>query len=239
MNTTICKLAFRESGIFAVPIALVIFAYVLFKPDPLRYFDTVIAVLAVLLGAAAAWRTFADYGSVRAFLFSRPFSPKRLFYIRYLFGLGIIAVTGMVTAAVIAGGVRQSVQQILFANGWFPMMRFEELHCLTSYFLSSFLAYHTTLYFMLTNRFRPPLHRRGIRLSLRWLGNLFLVLIAFGVVGGVGFTALIIFWNESTFPACRIGEWFLFIIFGIPAVIQFLLLPRLGVHCYNNQEVES
>ncbi|MCL2742510.1 MAG: hypothetical protein FWE67_01515, partial [Planctomycetaceae bacterium] len=133
MNRVIIRLAFRESGMYIVPIIIVLFAYILLKLDPLRFFDTPIAVLAAMLGFFLAWRSFADYGNVRSFLFSRAFTPTRFFIVRWLFGVGVILAAGLIIASFLIYGIRQGVQQLLFANGWFPMVRFEELHVLMCY----------------------------------------------------------------------------------------------------------
>ncbi|MDR2754785.1 MAG: hypothetical protein LBC20_03680, partial [Planctomycetaceae bacterium] len=180
MNKIILKLAIRESGMSIAPIIWILIGYVFLAQEPLRYIDTVVTLCSVLLGLFLSWRSFADYGNVRAFLFSRSYSPARFFLVRWLFGLGMITVTGLVLATIIGFGLRQSVQQALFANGWFPMIRFEELHVLICYVFASLTAYHITLYFMLTNRFRSPVRLHGV---LRWLRRLVTVLlILYGVV---------------------------------------------------------
>lgn len=235
MNTIIVKLAFRESGMYIVPVILMLLGYVLFRQDPLRYFDIVVTLLAMLLGFFLSWRSFADYGNVRAFLFSRSYSPSRLFLVRWLFGLTTIIVTGLILVAMMAFGIRQSVQQGLFANGWFPMIRFEELRVLMSYSFASLLTYHTTLYFMLTNRFRPPVRLHGVSLWLRRLVTVFLIFY------GVAIIVALVFLLASTFnlgyPLLMIP--YLYLIFGIPALLQIIIAPWFGIYCYNNQEIES
>ncbi|MDR2441331.1 MAG: hypothetical protein LBE12_18375 [Planctomycetaceae bacterium] len=234
MNRIILKLAFRESGIYIVPIILILIGYVLFGQDPLRYIDTIVTLFAVLLGIFLSWRSFADYGNVRAFLFSRSYSPTRFFLVRWLFGLGTITVTGLILAAIIGFGIRQSVQQALFANGWYPMIRFAELGVLMCYSFSSLLAYHTTLYFMLTNRFRPPVRRYGLSRWLRLLVTVFLIL--YGVIF-LGSIVMIVI--NNSIPILWSGIPFVFLIFGIPALVQILIAPWFGIYCYKNQEIES
>ncbi|MDR3233041.1 MAG: hypothetical protein LBT46_05170 [Planctomycetaceae bacterium] len=239
MNKVICKLAFRESGIFAVPVIILLIGLVLFQQEPLRYANVPAAVLGMLLGILLAWRTFSDYGNVRAFLFSRSFSPKRFFFVRWLFGLGTIIVTGIVLAAIIAFGLRQFVQQVFFASGWYPMIRFEELHVLTPYILASLFSYHSTLYFMLVNRFRPPVRRRGFFLCLRWVETLLLILLAAVLICSLGFAGIILAFSSPSPPYFLFVEYFLYIIFGIPILLQLFLAPCLGIYCYRNQEIES
>jgi hypothetical protein len=235
MNTIIVKLSFRESGMYIVPVILILIGYVLFWQDPLRYFNLVITLLASLLGFFLSWRNFADYGNVRAFLFSRSYSPSRFFLVRWLFGLGVIAVTGLVLAAIIALGIRQSVQQGLFANGWFPMIRFEELRVLMSYSFASLLTYHSTLYFMLVNRLRPPVRLHGFSLWARRFVTVFLILYGVAVIAMLVmfFTAIL----SSGYPLFIVP--YLYLVFGIPALLQLIIAPWFGIYCYNNQEIES
>jgi hypothetical protein len=222
---------------YIVPIILVLFAYVLLKLDPLRYFDPPIAVLAALLGFFLAWRSFADYGNVRAFLFSRAFTPTRFFMVRWLFGLGIILATGLVLSLFLALGIRQGVQQLLFDNGWFPMIRFEELHVLMCYSLTALFVYHSTMYFMLTNRFRGPRRYRGIRFWIRGLATLLLILLAIGVGLFLLYMGVIDLFIEMGHLLYMVP--FLYLIFGVPVLLQLLLAPWFGIYCYNNQEIES
>ena len=222
---------------YILPIIIILFGYVLLTLDPLRFFNTPVAVLAVMLGFFLAWRSFADYGNVRSFLFSRAFTPTRFFMVRWFFGIGVIMSVGIILAIFLAFGVRQGVQQMLFANGWFPMIRFEELHVLMCYFFAALFTYHSTMYFMLTNRFRAPKRFRGWQFWLRGLGTLLLVLLA--IVLGLtliylAFAAIFIDTGYSPVIAP-----FLYLIFGIPVLIQLALAPYLGIYCYNNQEIES
>jgi hypothetical protein len=221
---------------YIVPVILILIGYVLFRQDPLPYFNLVITLLASLLGFFLSWRCFADYGNVRAFLFSRSYSPARFFLVRWLFGLGVITATGLVLAAVIGFGIRQSVQQGLFANGWFPMIRFEELRVLMSYSFASLLTYHTTLYFMLTNRFRSPVRLRGVSLWLRRLVTVFLILYGVAVIAILAM--FFMNWNANYgIPLFFVP--YLYLIFGIPALLQIIIAPWFGIYCYNNQEIES
>jgi len=237
MNQVICRLAFRESGMYIVPPIIVLFAYVLLKLDPLRYFDTPITILAAMLGFFLAWRSFADYGGVRSFLFSRAFTPARFFMVRWLFGTGTILAVGLVIAVCLIFGVRQAVQQTLFANGWFPEVRFEELHVLMCYFFTALFVYHSTMYFMLTNRYRSPRRRRGIRFWIRGIATLLLILIGIGVVLTLVYMGLAEFFMEPGYPLMIVP--FLYLIFGVPVLIQLALAPYFGIYCYRNMEIES
>jgi len=237
MNRVIIRLAFRESGMYIVPIIIVLFAYVLLKLDPFRFFDTPIVVLAAMLGLFLAWRSFADYGNVRSFLFSRAFTPTRFFMVRWLFGIGTILAVGLFIALLLILGVRQGVQQALFANGWFPMLRFAELHVLMCYCFTALFVYHSTMYFMLTNRYRAPRRYRGFRWCLRGLATLLLILI------GIGIGLLLIFGGAMDLLSEEAYDLefvpFLYLVFGIPVLVQLALAPAFVIYCYNNLEIES
>ncbi len=237
MTRVICRLAFRESGVYIAPVVATLFGYVLLKLDPLRYFDPAVTVLAALLGFFLAWRTFADYGNVRAFLFSRVFTPRRFFLVRWLFGLGIISGVGIIFALFLALGIRQAVQQFLFQNGWFPMIRFEEFRVLPCYGFVSLFTYHSTLYFMLVNRFRSKIRRKGLHFWLR--GAATVLLILFGVAAAFFPLAVVTvgLFTESGYGLELIP--FLYLIFGLPVLIQLILAPWFGIYCYCNQEIES
>ena len=237
MNQVICRLSFRESGMYVLPPMIILFVYVLLKQDPLRYFDTPIAILAAMLGFFLAWRTFADYGNVRAFLFSRAFTPTRFFIVRWLFGVGVILAAALIIGVFLAFGIRQAVQQVLFANGWFPMIRFEELHVLMCYCFSALFTYHSTMYFMLTNRYRTPRRLRGIRWWIRGLATLLLILIGVLVLLTLAYAVLADFFMETGYSLVPVP--YLYLIFGLPVLIQLALAPWFGIYCYKNQEIES
>jgi hypothetical protein len=222
---------------YIVPIIIVLLAYVGLKQDMLRFYDTPIAVLAALLGFLLAWRTFADYGNVRAFLFSRAYTPTRFFMVRWLFGIGTIAMVGLFIALLIGCGVRQAFQQLVFANGWFPMIQFEELHVLGCYFIVASFFYHSTMYFMLTNRFRGPRRFRGIRFWIRGLDTLILIVIAIVVILWLAFGAMMDIFAEPGYMLYMVP--FLYLIFGVPVLLQIALAPWFGIYCYRNQEIES
>ncbi len=237
MNRVICQLMFRECGFFVIPILLVQLLYVLFVQDPLRYFDTVLCVLNVGLGFFLAKRPFADDGGVRAFMFSRAFNPSRLFLVRWLFGLSILAAITLTLGLLMGLGIRQSLQQGLFQNGWYPMVRFQEVQVLWTVGIAGLLSYHTTLFFVIRNRFllKPKLGK--VALWTRRLLNL--------IVAGYGIAAFffLLFWGGFDLILQPPYYWFFFpyllLVFGVPAAIQAVLIPWFGLYCYNRQEVES
>jgi hypothetical protein len=103
------------------------------------------------------------------------------------------------------------------------------------YGFASLLAYHTTLYFMLTNRFRLPVRRRGFSLLLRLFVTVFLIIyiVAFMAILVTLFVGI----NFDGAPLFIVPH--LYVVFGIPALLQIIFTPWFGIYCYNNQEIES
>ncbi len=241
MNRIICRWAFRESFVWVLPVILAMLLYVLLKPSPIRYFDGPLVLLGIAQGGLLGFRIFWDGRGVRAFLFSRSFSPGRFFMVRWLFGLGVLAITWATVALLLGGGVREAVQTSLFQNGWFPMIRRLELQTLPGLMLISTIVYQSTVFFVVRYRFfgQPRLKRFGwwSRLVLNVLLGLYtipvvlmmllytLFVTGFQIVSGAPF-------YPSFFP-------YYLLMFGIPAALQTLLIPLCGRYCYCCQEIES
>jgi hypothetical protein len=148
-----------------------------------------------------------------------------------------MTMTGIVLALLMVCGIRQGVQQGLFTNGWFPTVRFNECQSLISYSFAALLAYHTTLYFMLANRFCPAKRHRGIVLVLRQVVTVFLSFYAFLVVMAIMQVLMTEIRAITGNPIYYIPYGYL--IFGVPALLQIIITPYFGIYCYKNQEIES
>ncbi|MCL2119423.1 MAG: hypothetical protein FWH27_13455 [Planctomycetaceae bacterium] len=238
MNRVIFQLAFRESGFFVVPVLVILLGYCLFQPAPLRHFDSVVLVLAMALGFGLGKFVFSDKPGVRPFLFSRAYSPKRFFLVRWIFGLSVIAATALVIAAMIAFGLRQGLQTALFRNGWFPMIRWPEMNVLWTFVVASLIVYHTTLFWVVRNGFLVKRKYTKARLWLR-RGTTFLVAMSllFGgvlLVSGIGMDI----WLRCNYVTYVISPFLAGVL--IPtAVVQTCLAPWFGIYCYRRQEIES
>jgi hypothetical protein len=222
---------------FTIPAILILLGYTLFSVMPLRYFDTVIALLAVILGFIPGKFIFSDNGGVRPFLFSRAFSPTRLFLVRWLFGLAILLFAAAMITAILALGIRQAVQTALFQNAFYPSIRYYELHVLWTFGIAALLTYHTTLFWTLRNRYLIKLKLSAVQRWGRRVATLLVVLtfIVFGL-------ALLYLTGIDLFMQVGYITFFLPIlqIVFLPAVIlQTVLVPFYGVHCYRYQEIES
>ena len=237
MTRTIINLLWRECAFFVVPILVAIFACVLFTVSPFRFFDSLLCLLSVALGFFLAKRPFADDGGTRAFLFSRSYSPKRLFLVRWGFGVAVIVGVTLLLAAIFALGVREAVQKSLFQNGWYPMVRFQEMQVLWTVLFGGLLSFQTTIFFVVRNRF---LARPKLGFFTLWTRRVLnLVLVLFGIV-----VSLVLLYLGAMDMMMRLPYFwpmypYLLFVFGVPTMVQTALMPWFGVYCYNNMEIES
>ena len=237
MNRVICQLAFRECAFLVIPMMIFLFAYTLFLPVPLKYFDSVIMLLCAAIGFSMGKFIFSDNGGVRPFLFSRTYSPKRFFLVRWLFGIGIITLITVVIALILILGIRQGIQVSLNDSAWYPAVRFYELHVLWTVIIASLLSYHTTLFWVLRNRY---LGKRKFSRSRRWgtrLANLFFILVLLVVLGfGVTMIGLDFLMRPGYMLSFQPGS---LLILLPPTILQTALAPWYGITCYRFQEIES
>ena len=237
MNRIILQLAWRECAFFVVPILVAILIVVLFSMSPFRFFDSLLCLLSVTLGFVLAKKPFADDGGTRAFLFSRSFSPKRLFLVRWAFGVGVIAGVTLLLAAVFGFAVREAFQKSLFQNGWYPMVRYHEMHVLWTVLFGGLLSFQTTIFFVVRNRFLPKPKLGFFALWTRRAMNLILILFTIGVslfllCAGAADVLMRLPYFWPVYP-------YLLFIFGISTLILTAVTPWFGVYCYRNIEVES
>lgn len=245
MNRVICQLSFRESAVWVFPVLFFLVAWVLFSESPLRYFDAAITLFGGILGGLLGFRIFRDSPGVRPFLFSRAFSPVRLFMVRWLFGMGVLAATWIVVALLIALGVRQSVQVTLFAGGWYPMIRFMELQSLLGLVTASLLLYQGTVFFLVLSGYEGRQRFKG------WtrVGRILLTVVfsMYAILALVGLGAFLIYFGfHANFGETVLAAWLsnrmlsdLVPLFVLPALLQTLLVPFAGRYCYKHQEIES
>ena len=236
MNRVIIQWSLRESAAWTIPVCLAIFGYVLFVPFPLRMVDVFLTVGAVLLGGLPAFRIFWDGGGVRPFLFSRSFSPGRLFCVRWLTGMTFVLGTWIIVSIMIGSGLRQGIQMKLFENGWFPMIRFMELKSLVLPIFVSLIVYQTTVFFVVRHRFWGLPRLKGVRFWLRQIVSVLLSICLSFVLFGV----VMLVWISAFDPhsgGLTIRD--LSFLFGIPALAQTVFMPIAGRICYRNMEIES
>jgi hypothetical protein len=239
MNRLILQLSFRESAVWAIPIVLAIFGYTVFGSAPLRYFDNAFALLGAALGGVLGFRVFWDGGGVRPFLFSRTFSPTRLFMVRWLYGIAVLCGTWIIVAIIIGGGLRQAVQVGCFQSGWYPMVRSMELQSLMTLASISLLFYQTTVFWVIRYRFLGKRRYKGVSLWFRYFVTIVLSIFVL-IYGGLllMFVGSGLFWSGYVGFSRALMFPFL-LIFALPAVLQTVFVPLCGRYCYTNQEIES
>lgn len=152
MWQAIWKLAARRATPWYLAVLIVMVGYALFRHVPLGRDDLVPALLGAIQGWVLAFRLFRDPPGVSAFVFSRPFSRRRLFLYRWLIGLGYQAVTLLLLLLLLAAGLREWVQVEMARSAWYPMARWYELSGLWPVGLVSLAVYQATCFVIVRNR---------------------------------------------------------------------------------------
>ena len=198
--------------------------------------DLVPAAFGGVQGCLLALGIFSDAPGTQSFLFSRPFSRRRLFLYRWGIGLGFQALTLLVLLSVLALGARQGIQTRAFSSPWYPMVRWHEIAVLWPVGLTSILFYQATGFVILRNRLlasgRPvAVGHRKMTARVAFLGALLVLCILLilgrfvfaGVAGGVSSTPFGLLLKRA-FP----------VYLGALTVLATLA----SLHCYRRLEVE-
>lgn len=235
MWQAIWKLAIHGTGLWYLVVVTPLAGYTLLKTDPLGTSDLVAALLGAVLGCVLAFRLFRDPSGVDAFVFSRPFSRRRLFLYRWLIGLAFQAITTLLLVVLLAGGLRQWIHVSLYHHSlWYPMVRWYELSVLWPVVGTSLFAYQATLLVMARNRLlRSSQAKRGglMRKLGRVVDGALIAAFAFAVLLGA-------LW------ANRLGSTGAAPLLTAPLVLPYLALMTVmttlgGLHCYRQLEVEA
>jgi hypothetical protein len=235
MWQAIWKLAIHRTGLWYLVVVTPLAGYTLLKTDPLGSSDPVAALLGAALGCVLAFCLFGDPPGVAAFVFSRPFSRRRLFLYRWLIGLGFQAITILAIVVLLAGGVRQWIHVSLYHHPlWYPMVRWYELTFLWPVVGTSLFAYQATLLVMVRNRLlrssRPKY--AGLMRALRTIVDVMLIgAFAIALLLGALWTVRLASTGVPSLPAA-------------PLVLPYLALVTVmttlgGLSCYGQLEVEA
>ena len=235
MWQAIWRLAIHRTGLWYLVVVIALVGYTLLKPDPLGSSDLVAGMTGAALGGVLAWCLFGDPPGVAAFVFSRPFSRRRLFLYRWLIGLGFQAITILLLLAVLAGGLRQWIHVSLYHHSlWYPMVRWYELSVLWPVALASLFAYQAMLFIMVRSRLlRSPRPKyAGSMRALRTIVHVMLI-AAFAIVvllGGL--------W------AVRLAPTGVSLLPAAPLVLPYVAVVTVmttlgGLSCYRQLEVEA
>ena len=236
MWQAIWKLAIHRTGLWYLVVVTPLAGYTLLKTDPLGSSDLVAALLGAALGCVLAVCLFGDPPGVAAFVFSRPFSRRRLFLYRWLIGLGFQAITILALVALLAGGLRQWIHVSLYHHRlWYPMVRWYELSVVWPIGLASLFAYQATLLVMARNRLlrssRPKY--AGLMRALRTIVDRALIAaFAIAVLAGALWAIRIVGSSSGVSPPVA------------PLIVPYLALVTVmttlgGLYCYRQLEVEA
>ncbi len=223
----------RKAMPFYAPIMIIMIGYVLFRGRPLRGDDPMIMAMAIAQGWILSWAIFRDPENTRPFIFSRPFSRRRLFLVRWTSGLLIQAIGLAIIFLILITGLR-SWLQIRLGSLYHPRVRWLELEALPSIGLFSILSYEVGMFFKLRAEVSPYRPKSLVR----------------GIVQGlaIGLTALLLldlFWGFVLSP------WRIGLPIEIPPIpggnpfpliyiaVVSVLATVASILCYERMEVEG
>ncbi len=148
ISIEILKIDVRKVLPYYAPFLLLTVGYVLFRKTPLGSEDWKVNLIACLQGMVVAWALFNDAAGTGAFIFSRPLSRKRLFLIRWGFGISLQLLTIVAVFVTIAIGLRSGIQ-MLMNSPYQPMVKWYELSVLGLIALYSILSYQIFMFLKL------------------------------------------------------------------------------------------
>ena len=236
MWQAVWALAERRTTLWYLVVLLIIAGTVLLNGAPLGGEDFGLALLGAVQGWVLAFRLFTDPPGVDAFVFSRPLSRRRLFWYRWLIGLGYQALTLVVLVVLLAAGLRQGVQASVFQSRWYPMVRWYELSVLWPVGMGSLFSFQVSCFVMLRNRLlgasepsRASRLGRAVAVGFLAAASLFgvvvLLAVAVEVVASRGGSGALVGLEASVF---------------LPYLAVLTIITTLGsLHCYGRLEVEA
>ena len=161
-------------------------AYVLARPTPLGSGDIIAAGGGLLGGWFVAWRIFGDRDSTRAFVFSRSFGRKRLFWHRWALGMALQGLGLLLVWCAIAFGARSWLHH--FNSPWYPMVKWYDLNVLWPIAVFGLIAFNVQMFMMLRGLIGKSLVRSRRQVIA---GRVAAVIVAvLFVVGGLFGTAM-------------------------------------------------
>ncbi len=202
-------------------------AYVLGRPTPLGSGDIIAAGGGLLQGWFVAWRIFGDRDSTRAFVFSRSFGRKRLFWHRWALGMALQLFTLLLVCCTIAFGVRNWLHH--FNSPWYPMVKWYDLNVLWPVALFGLVAFNVQMFMMLRRFILKSLDRsRRKVIAGRVAAVIAAVLFVLGTLWGTRVSA------PGASGIATIRYYFL----GYAAIVS-LFAAIAARHCIIHMEIES
>ncbi len=202
-------------------------AYVLGRPTPLGSGDVIAAGGGLLQGWFVAWRIFGDRDSTQAFVFSRSFGRKRLFWHRWVLGMALQLLTLLLVFCTITFGARSYLHH--FNSPWYPMVKWYDLNVLWPVALFGLVAFNVQMFMMLRGLIGKSSHRsRRQVIAGRVAAVIVAVLFVFG--GLVSSVAQV----RGTSGVATMRYYFL-----AYAAIVSLFAAISARHCIIHLEIES
>jgi ABC-2 family transporter len=127
---------------------LVLFGYILFRSSPHGFFDWVLVLMAIAHGGVIGGRIFYDNNRTQAFIFSLPFTKRRLFLYRFISGILLISISILIVLVLLASGMRNVLQQDL-GSPYFPYVMWYELRVLFPFMFYTFLGFTFGMFSMI------------------------------------------------------------------------------------------
>jgi len=202
-------------------------AYVLGRPTPFSSGDSIATGLGLLQGWFVAWRIFGDRDSTRAFVFSRSFGRKRLFWHRWALGMALQGLTLLLVCCTIAIGARSYLHHR--NSPWYPMVKWYDLNVLWPIAVFGLIAFNIQMFMMLRGFILAGSHRSRRRvIAGRVAAVIAAVLFVLGVLYGTRVSAP----DASGIATIR------YYLLGYAALVS-LFAAIAARHCIIYMEIES
>lgn len=213
----------RVLPVYLVPVAATI-GFILITRDVLDSSSLPVIVFAIAQGWFLAWRIFRDSPGTRSFIFSRPCSPSRIFWNRYLLALSLQGATLLVVFSLLAAGVRSAIYARHLP--YFPMVQPYELSVLRPLALASLITFHIVM-FLLFRGTVAGAPKSGWKAAV---SKIVLILILLVFIGGAKTIAV----PAGSGPSLDMADMLF-----IYAVLLFILCTAASHNCCKNMEIES
>jgi len=127
-------------------VLLAIMLFCCFYTHPLTRHNLWLFVMAAVQGGLLAGLIFHDKGGSQPFMFTRPFSRRRLFLIRWFVGFGFQLLTLLGVFLILTSGLRCWIQ-LKMGSPYYPMVKWYELEVLWGMALCSLFFYQFFMFF--------------------------------------------------------------------------------------------
>ncbi|MCP4610627.1 MAG: hypothetical protein GY845_18105 [Planctomycetes bacterium] len=211
--------------IYIVPVVIQV-GFILITFDILDTANVTILVLAMIQGWLLAWCIFRDAHNTRSFLFSRSWSPARIFWNRWILAITLQIGTVLLIYIILAAGTRTILHQ--FHLPYFPMVERFELSILWPIALAPAITFHIIMFLMLRSKMVSP---DG---ACRW--RVIVVIIVLGFILMMFIGAIRDFMVIPGMVGTGLGTSDLALVY---TAVLAILCTAASLNCYKNMEIES